>query len=71
VRVAAQIGYLADRGLPAVQPLPIPHSRTGAADSLSQFRAASPEVTAVAAFDGDVALRVLAAPRDLGLTEIT
>lgn len=52
--VAAQIGYL--------QPIPIPLSRTGAADSLRQFRAASPEVTAVAAFDDDVALRVLAVP---------
>jgi len=96
--VAAQIGYLADRGhthialalpdretplrdvrlrfanqaadkrgLAPVKPIPIPFSRTDAADFLRQFRVASPEVTAVAAFDDDVALRVLAAAGDLGL----
>jgi DNA-binding LacI/PurR family transcriptional regulator len=96
--VAAQLGYLADRGhtrvalalpepatplcdvrlsfanqaadrrgLPPLRPIPISFSRTHAADSLSQFRAANPEVTAIAAFDDDVALRVLAALRDLGL----
>jgi DNA-binding LacI/PurR family transcriptional regulator len=96
--VAAQLGYLADRGhtrvalalpepatplcavrlsfanqaadkrgLPHLRPIPISFSRTEAADSLSRFRAAHPEVTAVAAFDDDVALRVLAALRDLGL----
>jgi DNA-binding LacI/PurR family transcriptional regulator len=96
--VAAQLGYLADRGhtrialalpdrdtplrdvrlsfanqaagkrgLAPVQPIPIPVARTSAADSLRQFRAANPQVTAVAAFDDDVALRVLAALRDLGL----
>jgi DNA-binding LacI/PurR family transcriptional regulator len=96
--VAAQIGYLADRGharialalpdrdtplrdvrlsfanqaaarrgLPEVEPIPIPFSRTDAADSLRRFRAASPGITAVAAFDDDIALRVLAALRDLGL----
>jgi DNA-binding LacI/PurR family transcriptional regulator len=96
--VAAQLGYLADRGhtrvalalpepatplcavrlsfanqaadkrgLPPLQPIPISFSRTEVADSLRQFRAAHPEVTAVAAFDDDVALRILAALRDLGL----
>jgi DNA-binding LacI/PurR family transcriptional regulator len=96
--VAAQIGYLADRGhtrialalpdretplrdvrlsfanqaadkrgLPRVEPVPIPFARTDAAGSLGRFRAANREVTAVAAFDDDVALRVLAALRDLGL----
>jgi DNA-binding LacI/PurR family transcriptional regulator len=55
-------------GLPALTPLSIPSFRTEAADSLSQFRAADPAVTAVAAFDDDVALRVLAAMHDLGLT---
>ena len=54
-------------GLSPVAPFSIPVSRTGAADSLAEFRAARPAVTAVAAFDDDVALRVLAAMRDLSL----
>ena len=54
-------------GLSPVAPFSIPVSRTGAADSLAEIRAAHPAVTAVAAFDDDVALRVLAAMRDLGL----
>jgi DNA-binding LacI/PurR family transcriptional regulator len=54
-------------GLPPVAPFSIPVFRTGAADSLAKIRAAQPAVTAVAAFDDDVALRVLAAIRDLGL----
>jgi len=41
--------------------------RTEAADSLRGFRAAHAGVSAVAAFDDDVALRVLVAARDLGL----
>jgi len=55
-------------GLPALTPLSIPSSRTEAAGSLSQFRAAGPAVTSVASFDDDVALRILAAMHDLGLT---
>ena len=54
-------------GLSPVAPFSIPVFRTGAADSLAEIRAAHPTVTAVAAFDDDVALRVLAAMRDLGL----
>jgi DNA-binding LacI/PurR family transcriptional regulator len=54
-------------GLSPVVPFSIPVSRTGAADSLAEIRAAHPAVTAVAAFDDDVALRILAAMRDLGL----
>jgi DNA-binding LacI/PurR family transcriptional regulator len=54
-------------GLSPVAPFSLPGSRTGAADSLTEIRAARPVVTAVAAFDDDVALRVLAAMRDLGL----
>jgi len=96
--VAAQLGYLADRGhasialalparetplrdirlrfanqaagklgLPPVTPFDIPVFRTEAADSLRGFRAAHAGVSAVAAFDDDVALRVLVAARDLGL----
>jgi DNA-binding LacI/PurR family transcriptional regulator len=54
-------------GLSPVAPFSLPVSRTGAADSLAEIRAAHPVATAVAAFDDDVALRVLAAMRDLGL----
>ena len=55
-------------GLSPVIAFSIPSSRTEAADSLSQLRATDTAVTSVAAFDDDVALRVLAAIRDLGLT---
>ena len=44
-----------------------PSSRTDPADSLREFLAAHPGITAVAAFDDDEALRVLAAMRTLGL----
>lgn len=54
-------------GLSPVAPFSIPVFRTGAADSLAEIRAAHPAVTAVAAFDDDVALRVLAAMRVPGL----
>jgi len=55
-------------GLSPVIAFSIPSSRTEVADSLSQLRATDTAVTSVAAFDDDVALRVLAAIRDLGLT---
>jgi DNA-binding LacI/PurR family transcriptional regulator len=45
----------------------VPGDRAAAAAVLRAFRAAHPEVTAVAALDDDVALRILAALRDLGL----
>jgi len=54
-------------GLPPVAPFVIPVFRTEAADSLSRFRTANGAVTAVAAFDDDVALRVLVAARDIGV----
>ena len=54
-------------GLSPVARFSLPASRTDAADSLAECRAAHPAVTAVAAFDDDVALRVLAAMRDLDL----
>lgn len=54
-------------GLSPVAAFSIPPFRTYAADSLEKFRAANPGVSAVAAFDDDVALRLLAAIRDLGL----
>ena len=54
-------------GLPAPRSFTVPADRTATAGALRSFRAAHPEVTAVAAFDDHVALRVLAALRDLGL----
>jgi DNA-binding LacI/PurR family transcriptional regulator len=105
--VAAQLGYLANRGhqdialalpdrdtplrdvrqrfadkaagslgLAPLRAFTVPGSRanstppsgTGAADTLTEFRARHREVTAIAAFDDDVALRVLAAMRQLGLS---
>ncbi len=61
-------GQAADMlALPPVVPFVVPGFRTEAADSLARFRAAHGAVTAVAAYDDDVALRVLAAARDLGL----
>lgn len=62
-------------GLPPLPALTLPGSRANAqpsyrtdpADSLREFLAAHPAITAIAAFDDDVALRVLAAMRSLGL----
>lgn len=62
-------------GLPPLVPFTVPaagstsaSSRTEAADLPSSLRTLSGEVTAVAAFDDDVALRVLAAMRAAGLS---
>jgi DNA-binding LacI/PurR family transcriptional regulator len=54
-------------GLPEPPALVVPRSRAEAAEAVRRFRAAHPAVTAVAAYDDDVALRVLAALRALGL----
>ena len=54
-------------GLPPPESFTVPGDRAAAAGALRAFRSAYPEVTAVAAFDDDVALRILAALRDLGL----
>ncbi len=63
-------------GLPPLPPVTLPGSksdsqpshRTVPADSLRRILAGNPGITAVAAFDDDEALRVLAAMRSLGLT---
>jgi DNA-binding LacI/PurR family transcriptional regulator len=62
-------------GLPPLVPFTLPHSRsatgssrTSAADPLGALLTLPDPVTAVAAFDDDVALRVLAAMRSLGLS---
>src|SRR5215472_344436 len=48
-------------GLPEPPTLTVPRSRPAAAEAVRRFRTAHPAVTAVAAYDDDVALRVLAA----------
>jgi DNA-binding LacI/PurR family transcriptional regulator len=55
-------------GLPSPAHLTVPRVRAGAVGAVRGFLGAHPAVTAFAAFDDDVALRVLAAARDLGLS---
>ena len=55
-------------GLPAPLPLTVPRDRGSSAAAIRAFLDANPAVTAVAAFDDDVALRILAAARDIGLS---
>jgi DNA-binding LacI/PurR family transcriptional regulator len=55
-------------GLPAPLPLIVPRDRDSGAAAIRAFLDASPTVTAFAAFDDDVALRILAAARDIGLS---
>lgn len=55
-------------GLPAPLPLTVPRDRGSSAGAIRAFLDANPAVTAVAAFDDDVALRILAAARDIGLS---
>lgn len=55
-------------GLAQVTPFVVPRSRTAAAQVVQGFLAAHDSVTAVAAFDDDVAIRTLTALRDLGLS---
>jgi DNA-binding LacI/PurR family transcriptional regulator len=54
-------------GIPEPPVLVVPRSRPDAVEAVREFRAAHGAVTAVAAYDDDVALRVLAAMRALGL----
>jgi DNA-binding LacI/PurR family transcriptional regulator len=54
-------------GIPEPPSLVVPRSRPAAVEAVRQFRAAHASVTAVAAYDDDTALRVLAAMRALGL----
>ena len=67
VRVRFAREAAARAGLPEPPALTVPRSRPAAAEAVRRFRAAHPAVTAVAAYDDDVALRVLAAMRALGL----
>jgi DNA-binding LacI/PurR family transcriptional regulator len=54
-------------GLPPPEYFAVPGDRAAAAEAVRALRAAHPEVTALAAVDDDVGLRILAALRDLGL----
>jgi DNA-binding LacI/PurR family transcriptional regulator len=54
-------------GIASVTDFAVPLPRTAGADALRSFLAGQPAVSAVAAFDDDVALRVLAAARDIGV----
>jgi DNA-binding LacI/PurR family transcriptional regulator len=53
-------------GLPVPPAVTVPGERATAADAVRAFLDAHQDVTAFAAFDDDVALRILAAARDLG-----
>ncbi|TDT95481.1 DNA-binding LacI/PurR family transcriptional regulator [Streptomyces sp. 846.5] len=55
------------RSLPGPVTLTLPRTRQEGAPVVRDFMADHPEVTAVAAFDDDVALRMLAALHDLGV----
>lgn len=66
-RLAFSAEVAASRGLPPPAPLVVPHPRDAGAEALRAFLAEHPEVTAVAGLGDDVALRVLAAMRRLGL----
>ena len=55
-------------GLPAPLPLIVPRDRDSGAAAIRAFLDAHPAVTAFAAFDDDVALRILAAAGDIGLS---
>jgi DNA-binding LacI/PurR family transcriptional regulator len=67
VRVRFAREAAARSGLPEPLVLVVPRSRPAAVDAVREFRAEHAAVTAVAAYDDDVALRVLAALRALGL----
>ena len=54
-------------GIAEPQVLVVPRSRPAAVEALREFRATHHTVTAVAAYDDDVALRVLTAMRAMGL----
>ncbi|MEU9269952.1 LacI family DNA-binding transcriptional regulator [Streptomyces sp. NPDC048251] len=67
----ARLGFAREaarrRGLPPLERLVVPRPREAGAAAVEAFLAAHAEVTALAAFDDDIALRSLTALRDLGL----
>ena len=66
LRFASEAASMLDLG--PVLPFRVARERDQAAPALQRFMADHPEITAVAAFDDDTALRTLTAMRDLGLT---
>ncbi|TQJ47372.1 LacI family transcriptional regulator [Streptomyces sp. SLBN-115] len=67
----ARLGFAREaarrRGLAPLERLVVPRPREAGAAAVQAFLAAHAEVTALAAFDDDIALRSLTALRDLGL----
>ncbi|KPI28328.1 transcriptional regulator, LacI family [Actinobacteria bacterium OV320] len=67
----ARLGFAREaarrRGLAPLERLVVPRPREAGAAAVEAFLAAHAEVTALAAFDDDIALRSLTALRDLGL----
>lgn len=57
-----------DRGLPPLTPFVVPRPRTAGTEAVGAFLSAHPDVTAVAAYADDIALRTMTALRDLGRT---
>ncbi|MFF0598824.1 LacI family DNA-binding transcriptional regulator [Streptomyces antibioticus] len=66
----ARLGFAQEaarrRGLPHLKHFVVPHPRSAGAAAVEAFFAAHTEVTALAAFNDDIALRSLTALRDLG-----
>lgn len=67
----ARLGFAREaarrRGLPPLERFVVPRPREAGAAAVEAFLATHAEVTALAAFDDDIALRSLTALRDLGL----
>ncbi|MFJ8113963.1 LacI family DNA-binding transcriptional regulator [Streptomyces sp. NPDC096132] len=67
----ARLGFAREAGrrlgLPPLECFVVPRPREAGAAAVEAFREAHPDVTALAAFDDDIALRSLTALRDLGL----
>lgn len=66
VRFAAQAAE--DLGLEPLVSVTVPAPRSAGAQAVEAFRSDHPQVSAVAAFDDDTALRTVAALRDLGMS---
>ena len=66
VRLTAQSAQTL--GLPAPACFDVPHPRAESVAAVEAFRAEHPDVTAIAAFNDGIALRVMSALRDLGLS---
>jgi DNA-binding LacI/PurR family transcriptional regulator len=58
----------ADLGLPDPQVVPVPLTPDGVAEALQTWRATSPAVTAICAYNDEIALAVCAGARRLGLS---